>query len=137
MESRIKVAGHPLHPMLIVFPLGLLATAIAFDIAALGNARMGLNTWAAFYGTDQNAEVAGDVAMLANEVTPVLKALRSNHLNVVAVLNDMVGTNPTIYFLHYWGRGSAERLAAGFKAALDQLGKSSRPLAFDLLSRQA
>ena len=35
MESRIKVAGHPLHPMLIVFPLGLLATAVAFDIAAL------------------------------------------------------------------------------------------------------
>jgi uncharacterized membrane protein len=35
MESRIKVAGHPLHPMLIVFPLGLLAIAVAFDIAAL------------------------------------------------------------------------------------------------------
>lgn len=35
MESRIKIAGHPLHPMLIVFPLGLLATAVAFDIAAL------------------------------------------------------------------------------------------------------
>ena len=35
MESRTKVAGHPLHPMLIVFPLGLLATAVAFDIAAL------------------------------------------------------------------------------------------------------
>ena len=93
------------------------------EMGATINARMGLNTWAAFYGTDQNAEVAGDVAMLANEVTPVLKALRSNHLNVVAVHNDMVGTNPTIYFLHYWGRGPAERLAAGFKAALDQLGK--------------
>jgi uncharacterized membrane protein len=35
MESRIKIAGHPLHPMLIVFPLGLLATAVAFDISAL------------------------------------------------------------------------------------------------------
>jgi uncharacterized membrane protein len=35
MESKIKVAGHPLHPILIVFPLGLLATAVAFDIAAL------------------------------------------------------------------------------------------------------
>ena len=35
MESRIKVVGHPLHPMLIVFPLGLLATAVAFDITAL------------------------------------------------------------------------------------------------------
>lgn len=35
MESKVKLAGHPLHPMLIVFPLGLLATAVAFDIAAL------------------------------------------------------------------------------------------------------
>jgi len=35
VESRIKVAGYPLHPMLIVFPLGLLATAVAFDIVAL------------------------------------------------------------------------------------------------------
>jgi hypothetical protein len=45
---------------------------------ALINARMGLNTWAAFAGTDQDAMVAGDVAMLAHEVTPVLKALRAN-----------------------------------------------------------
>jgi uncharacterized membrane protein len=37
MESRIKVAGHPLHPMLIVFPLGLLATAVAFDIVGLAS----------------------------------------------------------------------------------------------------
>jgi hypothetical protein len=93
------------------------------EMGATINARMGLNTWAAFYGTDQNAEIAGDVAMLANEVTPVLKALRSNNLNVVAVHNHMIGTDPTIYFLHYWGRGPTERLASGFKAALDQLGK--------------
>jgi uncharacterized membrane protein len=35
MESRAKLLGHPVHPMLIVFPLGLLATAVAFDIVAL------------------------------------------------------------------------------------------------------
>jgi uncharacterized membrane protein len=35
MESRIKLAGHPVHPMLIVFPLGLLATAVLFDIISL------------------------------------------------------------------------------------------------------
>jgi uncharacterized membrane protein len=35
MESRIKVLGHPVHPMLIVFPLGLLATAVVFDILYL------------------------------------------------------------------------------------------------------
>ena len=35
MESKIKVAGHPIHPMLIVFPLGLLSTAVAFDIVGI------------------------------------------------------------------------------------------------------
>ena len=35
MESKAKVLGHPVHPMLIVFPLGLLATAVAFDIVGL------------------------------------------------------------------------------------------------------
>jgi len=92
------------------------------EIGATINARMGLNTWAAFYGTDANADVAGDIAMLVNEVTPVLKALRSNGLNVVAIHNHMTG-QPTIYFLHYWGTGSAEKLAEGFKAALSQTGK--------------
>ena len=65
------------------------------------------------------------VAMLANEVTPVLKALRSNGLNVVAIHHHMTGTQPTIYFLHYWGTGPTEKLATGFKAALNQLGKSA------------
>jgi hypothetical protein len=95
------------------------------EMGAVINARMGLNTWAAFYGSDASAEVAGDVAMLAHEVTPVLKALRNNGLNVVAIHNHMTGGNPAIYFLHYWGTGSAEKLATGFKAALDQLGKGS------------
>jgi len=92
------------------------------EMGATINARMGLNTWAAFYGSDSRAEIAGDVAMLAGEVTPVLKALRSNGLNVVAIHNHMTG-QPTIYFLHYWGTGPAERLATGFKAALSELGK--------------
>jgi hypothetical protein len=92
------------------------------EMGASINARMGLNTWAAFFGSDSNAEIAGDVAMLAQEVTPVLKALRENGLNVVAIHNHMTG-QPTIYFLHYWATGPAEKLATGFKAALDQLGK--------------
>jgi Domain of Unknown Function (DUF1259) len=63
------------------------------------------------------------VAMLSQEITPVLKALRSNGLNVVAIHQHMAGTQPTIYFLHYWGTGPAEKLANGFKAALNELGK--------------
>ena len=93
------------------------------EMGAPINARMGLNTWAAFYGSDANAEVAGDVAMLAEEVTPVLKALRGNGLNVVAIHQHMTSTQPTIYFLHYWGTGPTEKLANGFKAALNELGK--------------
>jgi Domain of Unknown Function (DUF1259) len=93
------------------------------EMGATINARMGLNTWAAFFGSDSNAEIAGDVAMLAPEVTPVLKALRANGLNVVAIHNHMTGGQPTVYFLHYWGTGPAEKLATGFQAALSELGK--------------
>jgi uncharacterized protein DUF1259 len=92
------------------------------EMGAPINARMGLNTWAAFVGTDQDAAIAGDVAMLANEVTPVLKALRKNGLDVVSIHHHMVQTQPTVYFLHYWGTGPADRLASGFKAAVNELG---------------
>ena len=93
------------------------------EMGAKINARMGLNTWAAFFGSDAKAEVAGDVAMLPEEVNPVLKALRANGLNVVAIHNHMISGEPPIYFLHYWGTGPAEKLATGFQAALNQLGK--------------
>jgi hypothetical protein len=97
------------------------------EMGATINARMGLNTWAAFYGSDAESVVAGDVAMLESELTPVLKALRSNGLSVVAIHHHMTGTQPTIIFLHYWGRGEAQKLARGVKAAVDLLGKGKRP----------
>ncbi len=84
---------------------------------AASNARMGLNTWAAFTGTQEDAAIAGDVAMLESEVTPVLKALRKNGLDVVAIHHHMIEVRPVVIFLHYWGRGPAEKLATGFKAA--------------------
>ena len=94
------------------------------EMGAPINARMGLNTWAAFVGTNENAAVAGDVAMLATEVTPVLKTLRKNGIDVVAIHHHMLETRPTIYFLHYWGTGPADKLATAFKAALGELGKT-------------
>jgi hypothetical protein len=92
------------------------------EMGAVINARMGLNTWAAFFGTDASAVVAGDVAMLDTEVTPVLKALRANGIDVVAIHHHMTNTQPTVIFLHYWGQGPAEKLAAGVKAAIAQTG---------------
>ena len=93
------------------------------DMGAVINARMGLNTWAAFFGSDEKAVVAGDVAMLEDEVQPVLKTLRANGLQVVAIHHHMIDSKPMIIFLHYWGEGPTDRLATGFRAALDQLGK--------------
>ena len=87
------------------------------------NARMGLNTWAAFNGSDADAMVAGDIAMLAGEITPVLRALRSNGIEVVSIHQHMTDTNPMIFFLHYYGTGPAQKLAQGVHAAFDQLGK--------------
>jgi len=99
------------------------------DVKQMGatiNARMGLNTWAAFVGSNDDAAVAGDVAMLETEVTPTLKALRSHGLDVVAIHHHMINSRPVIIFLHYWGRGPAEKLATGFKAGLDELGKGNK-----------
>lgn len=87
---------------------------------------MGFNTWAAWQGTSEKAAVAGDFAMLENEVEPVVKALIENGIEVVAVHNHMVHEQPRIFFLHYWGVGPAEKLAKGFKAALNQTGTSAK-----------
>jgi len=95
------------------------------DHGAKINARMGLNTWAAFYGTQDDAVVAGDIAMLEGELTSVLKTLRKNGIDVVAIHHHMTEEKPLVIFLHYWGRGSAEKLASAFKAALSELGKGA------------
>jgi hypothetical protein len=90
------------------------------EMGAIVNARMGLNTWAAFYGSDADAVVAGDVAMLESELQGVLKALRSHGIDVVAIHHHMTGSRPVVIFLHYFGRGEAQKLAAGVRAAIDR-----------------
>lgn len=95
------------------------------DVRSMGveaTTSMGLNSWAAFEGTDGETRVAGDISMLEAEVNPVIRALRAHGLSIVSVHNHMLGEDPRIVFLHYWGRGPAEELARGFRAALDELG---------------
>jgi hypothetical protein len=84
----------------------------------VGNA-MGINTWAAFVGSDQEAVVDGDFVMLEKELQSVLKALRGAGINVVAIHNHVEMESPRIVFLHYWGVGSTSNLAKGLRVALD------------------
>jgi rhodanese-related sulfurtransferase len=79
---------------------------------------MGVNTWAAFAGTDENAVVDGDFAVLESELQPVLKTLRRENINVVAIHHHMTQEEPRILFLHYWGRGAARTLAEAVRRAL-------------------
>jgi hypothetical protein len=80
---------------------------------------MGVNTWAAFAGSDDQAMVDGDFVMFEDELQLVLKALRGAKINVVAIHNHMTEESPRTVFLHYWGVGATEQLAKGVKAALD------------------
>ena len=80
---------------------------------------MGVNTWAAFAGTDDNAVVDGDFAVMEDELQPVLKSLRTEGINIVASHHHMTHEEPRVLFLHYWGKGRAESLAGSLKKTLD------------------
>jgi Domain of Unknown Function (DUF1259) len=95
----------------------------------IGNT-MGVNTWAAFAGSDDNAIVDGDFAVTEDELQPVLKSLLKNKINIVAIHQHMTHEEPRIMFFHYWGRGAAKDLAEAIKGGIliSRLLKVSSPL---------
>src|SRR5213075_1387334 len=78
---------------------------------------MGVNTWAAFAGSDDNAVVDGDFAVTEDELQPVLKSLLKDKINIVAIHQHMTHEEPPIMFFHYWGRGRAKDLGEALKSA--------------------
>jgi hypothetical protein len=91
---------------------------------------MGVNTWAAFAGSDDNAVVDGDFAVTEDELQPVLRSLLKDKINIVAIHQHMTHEEPRIMFFHYWGRGPAKDLANAIKGAflVGGLLKVSSPL---------
>jgi hypothetical protein len=91
---------------------------------------MGVNTWAAFAGSDDNAVVDGDFAVTEDELQPVLRSLLKDKINIVAIHQHMTHEEPRIIFFHYWGRGPAKDLANAIKGAflVGGLLKVSSPL---------
>ena len=78
---------------------------------------IGVNTWAAFAGTDDNAVVDGDFAVTEDELQRALQILRRAGINIVAIHSHMTHEEPRIIFFHYWGRGPARDLANAIKRA--------------------
>jgi hypothetical protein len=112
-----QIIGHKGETSAGVFKITIGRTTKMMD-HEMGNA-MGVNTWAAFAGSNEKAIVDGDFAMYENEVQGVLKALRAANINIVAIHNHMIGENPRVIFLHFWGVGPTADLAKGLKSALD------------------
>ena len=92
------------------------------DMGAL----MGVNTWAAFAGTDREAVMLGDIAMKEDEVQNVLKTLLKHNIFIISLHQHMMGEDPRIMFVHYMGRGPAFELAKALKEALEQTGFSTK-----------
>jgi hypothetical protein len=86
---------------------------------------MGINTWAAFAGTDSQAVVDGDFAMLSDEMQTVLKIMRAGGINIVAIHQHMTHDQPHYLFMHYWGKGKAQELAKTIRKALDATRRAS------------
>jgi hypothetical protein len=65
-----------------------LGTAIAINFQSAGGSK---------------AAITGDFVLIGSEVTPVLKALRENGIEVTALHSHMVEEQPRLYFMHFWG----------------------------------
>ena len=111
---------------MVKFTIGRPATMHGVKI----DKEMGVNTWAAFAGTDDNAIVDGDFAVTEDELQPVLKSLLKEKINIVAIHQHMTQEEPRIMFFHYWGRGAAKDLAQTVKGGFLVAGllKVSSPL---------
>ncbi len=114
LESILGVKGQASQGMFKVVigkPASMQGTAIGKE--------MGVNTWAAFGGRDAQAVIDGDFAMTEAELQTVLKAMRQEGINIVAIHQHMTGEEPRIMFLHYWAKGEATRLALAFRHVLE------------------
>ena len=75
-----------------------------------------------FQGTgDGKAAITGDLVLVASEVNPVLRALRSNGIEVTALHSHMIDDQPHLFFMHFWAHDDAVKLSKGMRAALDKV----------------
>ena len=67
------------------------------------------------------AAITGDFVLSAAEVTPVMRTLRENGIDVTALHNHMLDDQPRMFFMHFWANDDAAKLASGLRAALDKV----------------
>ena len=102
-----------------VYRLGFPRTDLHVSIAGLEiKPGLALGSWAAFSGNDNDSVVMGDLVLLENELTPVMKKLRAAGFDITAVHNHVLNETPRVIYLHYMGHGKSVELAKSLQAAL-------------------
>jgi Domain of Unknown Function (DUF1259) len=114
-----KIIGHTGQASSGMFKV-VIGRAATMPCGCEARKEMGVNTWAAFAGSPDNAFVDGDFAVLESELQNVLSALRAGGINIVAIHHHMTDEKPRVLFLHYWGKGPAKQLAQVIKSGLDK-----------------
>jgi len=84
---------------------------------------MGMSTAMNFQIVDQRVATTGDFVLIADEVNPVIKELQANGIEVTALHSHMLRETPRLFFMHFWGLDSPEKIAVGLKAALTHVSK--------------
>jgi hypothetical protein len=74
---------------------------------------------------DGRAAINGDFVMTADEIDPVISALRENGIEIVELHHHLTDEEPRLFFMHFWGMDDAVTLARGLRAALDQTNSRS------------
>src|SRR5215204_3811785 len=83
---------------------------------------MGLTSWAAFTaGKEKEAMVMGDLVLMQDEVSGVMRTALENGLEVTALHNHFFFDEPKVYFMHIGGEGSADELSRAVRSALDKV----------------
>ena len=83
---------------------------------------LGLATGIGFQPTGNGkAAITGDFVLTADEVNPVIRALRDNGIEVTSLHSHMLDEQPRLYFMHFWANDDAIKLAKGLRAALDKM----------------
>ncbi len=82
---------------------------------------MGVATSINFQKAVKQVASTGDFVLVASEVNPVIKTLTENGITVTAIHNHMINESPRLFFVHFWGYGSPEKIGGGLKAALEKV----------------
>ena len=71
------------------------------------------------------AAITGDFVLTGDEVNPVIKALRTNGIEITAIHSHMLTEQPRLIFMHFWANDDALKLARGLRAALDKTARAT------------